>query len=228
MSIILYSGNPLFFIQKRIGKNRKKFTVLKFRTMKINSYDLEKKGIPQDKLITLEGRILRKLHLDELPQLFNILIGDMTFVGPRPLMWDDYLMHIKVDNDYTKVFRQRPGLTGLNSVMTYISVKKRRAIMKILGLKHISRKSKHSKKSIQYHVKKIEREICYYDQRSFILDLRIISWSFIMLYEQFVQILKNRLPILKTKKYQDSVPFSAFSDNSLIQTKKAQKHIYKK
>lgn len=112
--IILESrGNGLFF-QKRIGKNRKEFRLIKFRTMKINS---ESKGLitigGRDPRITKTGYWLRKFKFDELPQLLNVLKGDMSIVGPRPEV-EKYV------NLYTaeqlKVLSIRPGITDYASI----------------------------------------------------------------------------------------------------------------
>ena len=82
---LTYKG-PAFFVQERIGKGGKPFNIYKFRTMIINN---ENDGIPQlaeanDERLTKFGKFLRSHHLDELPQLWNVLKGDMSFVGPRP------------------------------------------------------------------------------------------------------------------------------------------------
>ena len=104
-------GNP-FFTQDRPGKNERIFKLVKFRTM-TNKKDKNGKLLPDDKRLTRYGRILRQTSLDELPELFNILTGDMSIVGPRPLI-PEYLPY------YTKQERLRhsvrPGLTGLAQV----------------------------------------------------------------------------------------------------------------
>lgn len=104
-------GNP-FFIQKRPGKDEKIFKLIKFRTM-TNEKDKEGKSLPDDQRLTRYGRTLRSTSLDELPELFNILVGNMSIVGPRPLLVE-YLPY------YTKEERRRhhvrPGLTGLAQV----------------------------------------------------------------------------------------------------------------
>lgn len=106
-------GNVLFF-QKRLGLNKKEFTVIKFRSMYINA----EKGVPQwaqknDPRITKVGKYLRKLHLDELPQLYNILKGDMAIVGPRPIRAHLAEPLIELDFRYNYRFMAKPGLTGL-------------------------------------------------------------------------------------------------------------------
>ena len=105
---------PIFFKQDRIGKNFKIFSVLKFRTMKVDR-DAEKNfKIEKDKeRITFFGNILRRTKLDETPQLINVLKGDMSLVGPRPTVQqrvDEYPEHQK------KRLSMRPGMTGLAQV----------------------------------------------------------------------------------------------------------------
>ena len=108
---VAMGGNP-FFTQDRPGKNERIFKLVKFRTM-TNKKDKNGKLLPDEKRLTRYGRILRQTSLDELPELFNILIGDMSIVGPRPLI-PEYLPY------YTKKERLRhsvrPGLTGLAQV----------------------------------------------------------------------------------------------------------------
>ena len=87
ISVLVKSGNdgPVFYTQERMGKNWEVFTLYKFRTMRKDS-ESQGPGITarNDSRITAVGRILRKYKLDEIPQLFNVFIGDMSLVGPRP------------------------------------------------------------------------------------------------------------------------------------------------
>lgn len=106
------SKGPVFFKQERIGKNKKHFKILKFRTMKIDT----PKNVPThllenpDKYITKVGRFLRKTSLDEIPQAFNIFIGQMSIVGPRPALWNqDDLVE---ERDKYHANDIKPGLTG--------------------------------------------------------------------------------------------------------------------
>ncbi|OBR68426.1 capsular biosynthesis protein [Paenibacillus oryzae] len=111
-AIKLESRGPVFFKQKRIGKGKSYFYILKFRTMKIDA----PKDTPthllvnSDKYITKVGAFLRKTSLDELPQIVNILLGQMSIVGPRPALWNQHDLIEKRDqygaNDVL------PGLTG--------------------------------------------------------------------------------------------------------------------
>lgn len=106
------SKGPVFFKQKRIGKKNSFFTLYKFRTMRIDApHDVPTHMLDNpDKYITGIGRFLRKTSLDELPQLLNILTLKMSFVGPRPALYNqDDLMKLRNDNGS---FLLRPGLTG--------------------------------------------------------------------------------------------------------------------
>lgn len=109
--IKLNSKGPVFFTQMRIGKDNELFKFYKFRTMKIGTPDVatDKLGDPQS-YITFIGRFLRKSSLDELPQLINTLKGDMTFVGPRPALYNQY--ELKELRSKAGVHTLVPGVTG--------------------------------------------------------------------------------------------------------------------
>ena len=102
------SKGPVLFRQKRVGKDGKLFTIFKFRTMRINDGSNTVTSA-NDSRITKAGSFLRKWKLDELPELFNVLIGDMSFVGPRP---DVPGYADKLENEDRKILRLRPGITG--------------------------------------------------------------------------------------------------------------------
>jgi undecaprenyl-phosphate galactose phosphotransferase len=121
--ILIVDGRPVFYLTERIGKDMKKFKMIKLRTMRKDAdkileeilkdenlkreYDLYKKLKPDPRLIK-GGLFIRKHSLDELPQIFNILKGDMSFIGPRP-----YLVDTIVENYPKEIFSVKPGLTGL-------------------------------------------------------------------------------------------------------------------
>lgn len=114
--IKLNSRGPVFFLQRRVGRGLKSFRCIKFRTMVLN-YDADKRSASNnDMRITSIGKFLRRTSLDELPQFINVLLGDMSVVGPRPHMFADcnrfseYIQHYKFRN------MVRPGITGLAQV----------------------------------------------------------------------------------------------------------------
>lgn len=103
---------PAFFSQKRIGKNNRHFNLYKFRTMKTSTpHDTPTHLLENpEQYITKIGKFLRKSSLDELPQIFNILIGDMSIIGPRPALWNQY--DLIEERDKYGANDIRPGLTG--------------------------------------------------------------------------------------------------------------------
>lgn len=139
---IVNNGHP-FFIQQRPGKNEKLFSIIKFRTMS-NKKDVEGNLLPDNQRLTNVGKFIRSTSLDELPQLLNVIKGDMSLVGPRPLL-PEYLPL------YNELQRQRhtvrPGITG------YAQVNGRNAIS---------------------WEKKFELDIYYVKKSSFVLDSSIL------------------------------------------------------
>ncbi|MBM4761464.1 sugar transferase [Bacillus sp. B15-48] len=111
--IKLDSKGPAFFKQTRIGKNCKEITIYKLRTMKIESCDKNGKKLRDRERLTRVGKIIRKLSIDELPQLFNILKGDMSFIGPRPLLVRYLPYYSEREINRHNVL---PGITGLAQV----------------------------------------------------------------------------------------------------------------
>lgn len=114
LAIWLEDRGPIFFVQDRLGRNGKKFRIFKFRTMK-ECHDGGMAG--EGKQITRVGHILRATALDEFPQLINIWRGEMSFVGPRPLVPEEALMKVEQDPQGWKLMNLlHPGLTGLAQV----------------------------------------------------------------------------------------------------------------
>ena len=101
-------GWPVFFVQERVGKDNQIFKIYKFRTMS-NSVDKKGQPLSDEMRLTKFGQFLRQTSLDELPELFNILKGEMSFVGPRPLLVE-YLL--EYDEHQIRRHEIRPGLTG--------------------------------------------------------------------------------------------------------------------
>lgn len=113
--ILAWDGSPVLFKQERIGKNGKLFKVYKFRTMKNGTGDVATSKLENpNRKITYTGRFLRKTSIDELPQLFNILNGTMSLVGPRPLIPAEKEIH-ELRLKYN-VYSVTPGMTGLAQI----------------------------------------------------------------------------------------------------------------
>ena len=140
----LYLGGPVLFLQKRPGLNGQPFLLVKFRTM---SQQCDGNGVilPDSQRLGAFGRWLRKNSLDELPELINILKGDMVFIGPRPLLMDYLPLYNKMQARRHLV---KPGLTGWAQV--------------------------HGRNSLSWD-EKFRLDVWYVDNRSLILDLRIIQ-----------------------------------------------------
>lgn len=111
--IALKMGRPFFFSQKRTGHHGRYFNIYKFRTMKLEKFDQEGRELSDHQRMTTFGNFLRQSSLDELPQLFNVLKGDLSLVGPRPLL-PEY------DELYNEKQKKRldvmPGITGLAQI----------------------------------------------------------------------------------------------------------------
>jgi lipopolysaccharide/colanic/teichoic acid biosynthesis glycosyltransferase len=114
LTMAVSCGFPLFYMQTRVGKNNKDFKLFKFRTMHL---DADKKGLltvgGHDPRVTKIGYYLRKYKLDELPQLFNVLFGTMSLVGPRPEVRKYVDLY---NNEQQKVLSVRPGITDFASL----------------------------------------------------------------------------------------------------------------
>ncbi len=143
----LQDGGPAIFRQERLGKGGKSFYILKFRTMII---DAEKGGVysdNKDPRVTKIGNILRKTSLDELPQFFNILRGDMSFIGPRPPLTYHPWPITEYTEEQFKMFNVRPGITGWAQI--------------------------NGRKAVEWN-KRIELNVWYVENVSLWLDIKIL------------------------------------------------------
>jgi putative colanic acid biosynthesis UDP-glucose lipid carrier transferase len=150
--IKLDSKGPVFFIQLRSGKSNQPFKCIKFRSLKVNKDANVKQVTKDDSRITKLGRFLRKSNIDELPQFFNVLMGDMSVVGPRPHM-------LKHTTDFTNMYKQymvrhfiKPGLTGWAQVHGFRGEIRQPELLR----------------------KRIEHDIWYLENWSILLDFKII------------------------------------------------------
>lgn len=108
--IKMFDKGPVLFVQNRTGLNGKNFSIFKFRTMKVGTCDVNGKLLNHCERLTKTGKFLRKTSIDELPQLFNILRGEMSFVGPRPWIPEYYETFNEKQKQRVKVL---PGISGL-------------------------------------------------------------------------------------------------------------------
>ena len=146
--ILLFMGRPVFFKQKRPGKDEKIFMIYKFRTM---SDDKDENGelLPDEQRLKGIGKFIRSVSLDELPQLFNVLKGDMSFVGPRPLLIEYLPLYNKRQKKRHLV---KPGITGWAQV--------------------------NGRNAISWE-EKFEYDVWYVEHQSFLLDMKIMWLTFL-------------------------------------------------
>jgi undecaprenyl phosphate N,N'-diacetylbacillosamine 1-phosphate transferase len=147
------NGGPVFFVQTRPGLNSNYFKLIKFRTMN-GKRDSSGKLLPDAKRLTNIGRFLRSLSIDELPQLINILKGDMSFVGPRPLL-TDYLPLYNARQ--VRRHEVRPGMTG------YAQINGRNRVT---------------------WAEKFELDVWYVDNLSFMLDAKILFVTVLKVFKR--------------------------------------------
>lgn len=155
IAIKIEDNGDAIFKQERIGKNGKPFNIYKFRSMKMEA---EKHGpalcCDKDNRLTKTGRFLREHHLDELPQLWNVLKGDMAFVGPRPerKFFIDKIM--EYDNRYKLLYQIRPGVTSYATLYNGYT------------------------NTMEKMLKRLELDLYYIEHRSLLMDLSILLKTF--------------------------------------------------
>jgi len=153
LMLLIGNNGKIFFIQKRPGKNDRIFSIYKFKTMN-DRCDANGDLLPDNERITPVGRFLRKTSLDELPQLINVLLGDMSLVGPRPLLVDYLPLYSATQRRRHSV---RPGITG------WAQANGRNAIT---------------------WQQKFDYDVWYVDNISFLLDMKIICLSAMKVFRQ--------------------------------------------
>ncbi|NVD29021.1 sugar transferase [Parasphingorhabdus flavimaris] len=143
-----YLGRPVFFVQKRPGLGGKPFDLLKFRTMK-NSLDSKGQPLPDSERLTRYGKLLRSTSLDELPGLWNVVKGEMSLVGPRPLLMEYLPLYT---SEQARRHDVRPGITGWAQV--------------------------NGRNALRWE-EKFAADLWYVDNKSFLLDSKIIVMTII-------------------------------------------------
>lgn len=158
--IKLTSKGPILFKQERIGKDGKPFKIIKFRSMYVdaeaNGPTLSKEG---DKRITKFGRFMRKTRIDEFPQFYNVLVGEMSLVGPRPERQYYIDQIVKIAPHYKHLHKVRPGITSLGQVKFGYA------------------------QNVEEMVERLKYDILYIENMSFAMDLRIILYTIITMIQ---------------------------------------------
>lgn len=149
--IYLADKGPIFYNAQRLGKDGRVFNMYKFRSMKVNAPDIRNKdgstyNGDNDPRVTKIGRIMRKTSLDEIPQLLNVLKGDMSVIGPRPFVTTHYYGYDKLEAKMKKRIEVRPGITGYSQAYFRNSITQD---------------------------EKIENDCYYADHVSFVLDVKV-------------------------------------------------------
>jgi lipopolysaccharide/colanic/teichoic acid biosynthesis glycosyltransferase len=163
--IIITSPGGVFFRGVRVGKDGIPFKIFKFRSMVPNAEGNGKWNVAeQDPRVTSIGRILRKTKLDELPQLINVLLGDMSLVGPRP----ELQVYVDMYNeDEKKILKNRPGITDWASLVN---------ISQYVGFSNAYDPDKYYLEKVR--PVKLKLQLHYYEKQSFLEDVRILCWTF--------------------------------------------------
>lgn len=188
MLILKFTGEgEIFYLQERIGLNNKPFFIYKFATMLKNSPNLGNKTVTvrNDPRITKAGKILRMTKINELPQILNVIKGDMALVGPRPLL-DTSVKKYSLDVQEV-IYKNRPGITGVGSLIF------RDEELLVSTYKELGKDPMEYYKSYIYPYKG-ELEKWYYYNGSFIVDFKILFLTFWSLIN------KNSLLVFKTLK----------------------------
>jgi len=178
IAILLEDGNPVLIKQQRIGRGGKLFTSLKFRSMVKStlSEEINIQAGENDSRVTFVGKLLRKTALDELPQLLSIFIGDMSFVGPRPLLPREVEINgndpINIEDipGHEKRIIVRPGLTGIAQVYASRDLPRRH---------------------------KFKYDLLYIRKANFFLDLKLILLSFLVTFKRKWEDRHKKLEFLK-------------------------------
>ena len=151
------NDGPVIFKQERIGRFGRPFTIYKFRSMTVNAEDKGPRlcNDGKDKRLTKTGKFLREHHLDELSQLWNIFVGDMAFIGPRPERKFYIDQIIKIDPRYTYLYQIRPGITSMATLYNGYT------------------------DTMDKMLKRLEMDLEYLERRSWWLDAKILGLTFL-------------------------------------------------
>lgn len=189
--LLFVSNRQVLYSKPRIGYNLKPFTIFKFVTMIPNSHNMTygTMTVGNDPRITPVGRILRKFKIDELPQLWNVLIGNMSFVGPRPLDTSEFDCYPQQIKDI--IYTVKPGITGVGSIVF-------RNEDKILSDPTVSPFNLYKQKIAPH---KGELELWYLENQSFYVDFMILMLTGFAIFAPDNQLIYNVFPTLPVKPF---------------------------
>ena len=154
---VFSDGGPAFFVQERIGFNSKPFKMLKIRTLKKSFLSTSGQQHQLNDILSV-GKFFRKFRIDELPQIWNILKGDMSWVGPRPEVGFYFEKYKNMDPAFAKRQQCRPGITGLAQL-------------------------KNPEATPEHSLEKLPYDLLYIDQASLLMDMRILLQSFFLVWK---------------------------------------------
>ena len=158
--IFFTSGKPIFHLSRRIGRNDITFIMPKFRTMRTNAPDIASNNFKNpEEYVTSVGRILRKYSLDELPQLWSILIGKMSFVGPRPERQFYAEKLIAKAPHYKHIYKVKPGITSWGMVKFGYA------------------------ENLEEMLERLKYDILYIENMSFLIDLKILIYTVLIILQ---------------------------------------------
>ncbi len=173
----LSSRGPIFFSQKRSGEGNKSFWCYKFRTMRVNNQSDSLQATENDSRITRVGKFMRKTSLDELPQFFNVLIGNMSIVGPRPHMLKHTKEYSEIIDKYLVRHFAKPGITGWAQTHGY----------------------RGETNNIEAMEKRIEHDIWFIENWSFLLDIKIIILTVRDMFKGLSSHLESRKEVVENE-----------------------------
>jgi len=190
LMIFIVDGRPIIFKHPRVGKGKRLFMSYKFRTM-VNNSERRDNGLSSKDFITRTGGFLRATHLDEVLQLFNVLKGDLSLIGPRALDVERYLYLAKKDKGWNRILKVKPGITCINQLCRYHT--------------HQEQKIYHKLGQVLSKRDRLLLDNYYVDHKGFILDMRILIWtinymSWKFFNTSFIETKKGFLYLFRKKK----------------------------
>ena len=184
LSIKLDSKGPVFYIQERLGKDKRIFRLYKFRSMVHQARKIQReKYTPPQKLITGVGRIIKSIHIDELPQVFNILKGQMSFVGPRPVISETEQAKLYSFEKDERRYKIRGGITGPERLINTWPEKKEALLKRLPNALYLREETE-----------RLPFDLYYIKHQSFTVDFWILWYTFMLFWKRIKDTILRRKP----------------------------------